>query len=517
VTQRPPANNRSAGKATGGGRGPYNPAGVTVRRYLRAAVVIAAFIGSWGWLGWRQHRRFEADLGPRFARAVPGLRESFLGVYAGDDPIGVLYSTVEPETRHGRVGVTARLTGHLWLRLFDAPTSLRIGGQVWYAPNPPVAELHGHLEAEHQRLAVRGRAEGGTLEGEIESAGQTMGFRVPFDAAQLDASALPLALPTAALEPGREVQVRTLDPLSLRPQVAHLRGLGSEEIEVLGAVRSACLAELDSQGATYRLWIGEDGELLQARTPFGLTLRALTRDEARKALRQGAPMDLVATTIVTPRGVPPHTGATRLLVRVSAAQAPPLPADENQVPADSNLWIIAPKPPAARTLPTPLPTEIAAFAQPELLVQSDHPRIRALAAEITHAAADDWDRVLRINRWVHEHLAKRLVASLPSALAVLDAREGDCNEHTVLAVALLRAAGLPARTAIGMVWSEEAGGFGYHAWPEVWLGHWVWTDPTYGQDVADATHLKLLAGGVERWPELVAFLGRIELEVKEVR
>lgn len=488
-----------------------------MRRYLYTVVVIAAFVGSWGWLWWRQHRALEAELGPTFARAVPGLRESFMGVYTGDDPVGVLYSTVEPETRHGRVGVTARLTGHLRLRLFDAPTSLRIGGQVWYTPSPPVAELRGHIEAERQRLAVRARAEGGVLEGEIESAGQTTPFRVPFDAAQLDASALPLALPTAALEPGREAQVRTLDPLSLRPQVARLRGLGTEEVEVLGARRTARVVELDSQGASYRLWVGEDGELLQARTPFGLTLRALTRDEAREALRQDAPMDLVGATIVTPRGVQPHTGATRLVVRVSTAQAPPLPADENQVPAGPDLWTIAPMPPATRTLPPTLPAEVAPLLAPELLVQSDHPRIRALAAEITAGATDDWDRALRINRWVHEHLGKRPVASLPSALAVLDAREGDCNEHTVLAVALLRAAGLPARTAIGVVWSEEAGGFGYHAWPEVWLGRWVWTDPTFGQDVADATHLKLLAGGVERWPELVAFLGRLELEVKEVR
>ncbi len=486
-------------------------------RHLRAVLIIAAFVGSWGWLWWRQHRAFEARLGPTFARPVPGLRESFLGLYAGGDPVGVLYSTVEPETRDGRVGVTARLTGHLRLRMFENPTSLRIGGQIWFTPSPPVAELRGHIEAERQRLAVRARAEGGMLEGEIESAGQTTAFRVPFDADQLDASALPLALPAAALEPGREVTVRTLDPLSLRPQTARLRGLGTEEVEVLGERRSARVVELDSQGALYRLWVGEDGELLQARTPFGLTLRALTREEAREALRHDVPMDLVGATIVVPRGQPPHTGASRLAVRVGAGLSPVLPQDENQVRTGEDTWTIAPLPPAVRTLPATLPDEAAPMLEPELLVQSDHPRLRALAAEITAGAADDWERAVRLNRWVYEHLDKRPVASLPSALAVLDAREGDCNEHAVLAVALLRAAGLPARTAIGVVWSEEAGGFGYHAWPEVWLGRWVWTDPTFGQDVADATHLKLLAGGVERWPELTAFLGRLEIEVEEVR
>jgi transglutaminase-like putative cysteine protease len=140
----------------------------------------------------------------------------------------------------------------------------------------------------------------------------------------------------------------------------------------------------------------------------------------------------------------------------------------------------------------------------------------ALATEITTGAGSAWEKAVRIHEWVHDHLAKRPVASLPSALAVLDAKEGDCNEHTVLAVALLRAAGVPARTVVGVVWSADMGGFGYHAWPEVWLGRWVWMDPTFGQEIADATHIKLLDGGVERWPELAAFLGQLEIEVLEV-
>ena len=178
---------------------------------------------------------------------------------------------------------------------------------------------------------------------------------------------------------------------------------------------------------------------------------------------------------------------------------------------------MAPLPPLAPALPTTLPADIRPHLDPEVLVQSDNPRIRTLAAEITAGAVDDWDRARRINAWVFARLEKKPVASLPSALAVLDARVGDCNEHTVLAVALLRAAGLPARAAIGVVWSEELDGFGYHAWPEVWLGRWVWMDPTFGQEVADATHVKLLAGGVERWPELAAFLGQLQLEVVEVK
>jgi len=44
----------------------------------------------------------------------------------------------------------------------------------------------------------------------------------------------------------------------------------------------------------------------------------------------------------------------------------------------------------------------------------------------------------------------------------------------------------------------------------------VWTDPTLGQPIADATHLKLATGGVGDWQGVAVFLGRIRLEVLEV-
>ncbi|HQE84349.1 MAG TPA: transglutaminase-like domain-containing protein, partial [Candidatus Hydrogenedentes bacterium] len=108
------------------------------------------------------------------------------------------------------------------------------------------------------------------------------------------------------------------------------------------------------------------------------------------------------------------------------------------------------------------------------------------------------------------------VLSIPSALEVLKSRVGDCNEHTVLFAALARSVDIPTRIALGVVWSEELDGFYYHAWPEVFVGEWLWMDPTLGQTVADATHVKLLTGDIERWPRLLPFLGKLRIEVTEV-
>ncbi len=69
---------------------------------------------------------------------------------------------------------------------------------------------------------------------------------------------------------------------------------------------------------------------------------------------------------------------------------------------------------------------------------------------------------------------------------------GDCNEHAVLFAALARAAGVPARIEAGLVYLN--GRFYYHAWPNVYVGHWLEMDPTWGQHAVDATHLALVEG-----------------------
>jgi transglutaminase-like putative cysteine protease len=112
---------------------------------------------------------------------------------------------------------------------------------------------------------------------------------------------------------------------------------------------------------------------------------------------------------------------------------------------------------------------------------------------------------------VYSSVRKEITPSIPSAVQVLRALRGDCNEHTVLYVALARSVGLPARTAIGLVNVE--GRFYYHAWPEVWLAdRWVAMDPTLGQYPADASHLRFLVGGLARQVELIRLIGRLEIE-----
>ncbi|HET9010636.1 MAG TPA: transglutaminase-like domain-containing protein [Gemmatimonadaceae bacterium] len=153
----------------------------------------------------------------------------------------------------------------------------------------------------------------------------------------------------------------------------------------------------------------------------------------------------------------------------------------------------------------------AVFLDAEPLLESDNPAIRSLAIRLRGAEKDPAVVAERINRWVYDSLRKEITVGVPSALATLRSRVGDCNEHTQLAVALLRAAGIPARVAAGLAYVDDK--FYYHAWPEVWLERWVAADPTFGQFPADASHLRFTVGGLGRQAELLRLMGALHVDV----
>jgi transglutaminase-like putative cysteine protease len=156
-------------------------------------------------------------------------------------------------------------------------------------------------------------------------------------------------------------------------------------------------------------------------------------------------------------------------------------------------------------------TRLASYLQPTPFMQTDHPNIRALSAKIVQGETNGLRAALRIKDWVYKEIAKEPTVSIPNALEVLQTRKGDCNEHTVLFNALARAAGIPAKTVVGVVYLR--GAFYYHAWSEVWLGDWVSLDSVLNQFPADVTHIKFLEGEIDRQIDILQLIGNLKIEV----
>jgi len=155
--------------------------------------------------------------------------------------------------------------------------------------------------------------------------------------------------------------------------------------------------------------------------------------------------------------------------------------------------------------------KFGSWLKPEPFIESDHASIVSRSAELVEGATTRWEATLRIARWVHKEV-RYTIADTPSARLALEKRSGDCGPHATLTVALLRAAGIPARLVGGLMYAPTFGGsFGQHAWVEVHLGQagWVTIDPTTGEyEKVGATHIKLfdgLGGVVPKSIKVVAF------------
>jgi transglutaminase-like putative cysteine protease len=125
---------------------------------------------------------------------------------------------------------------------------------------------------------------------------------------------------------------------------------------------------------------------------------------------------------------------------------------------------------------------------------------------------------------VNALLDKKPTVSLPSAREVLRTKVGDCNEHTALYVAMARAAGIPARIAVGLTYVRGVtGAFYYHAWPEVYLdegnglGLWLPVDPTFNEFPANATHVRLARGGLAKQAAILPLIGRVKMTVLDLQ
>jgi transglutaminase-like putative cysteine protease len=152
-------------------------------------------------------------------------------------------------------------------------------------------------------------------------------------------------------------------------------------------------------------------------------------------------------------------------------------------------------PPASLPFPPPLPAardERASLQQallPTSYVQSDDPEIRALASGATRNATDAWSAARALRAVVSDRIKGSMGTVFASAKEALRSGVGDCTEYSVLLAALARAAGIPARCPIGVVYTDRA--FVGHMWTEVWVGEWRPLDAALGLDQVGPTRIRL--------------------------
>jgi transglutaminase-like putative cysteine protease len=350
---------------------------------------------------------------------------------------------------------------------------------------------------------------------------------------------LPRRMAAAGFKPGTEQTFLVFDPATLRNEPVTV-SIGKREIvslqsmlpvkvgnrQVFRPTRTSIPAfRLDMTFAGLRTtsWVTDTGEVVREESPLGFsTVRESPEDARRLVGRVAAPGGFVEAAAVVPhmttkKRIDDARDVRRVSMRVEGLTLDT--ADMNGAGQSLRDGVLEIRDPRGLE-PEAAPADLARYLKPEPFIESEDPAIRAEAEAAVAGVTGARARAERLTRAVNGMLDKKPTVSLPSAREVLRTKVGDCNEHTALYVAMARALGLPARIAVGLAYTR--GAFYYHAWPEVYVdegrgrGLWLPVDPTFNEFPADAMHVRLLRGGLDRQAAILPLIGTLKMDILDL-
>lgn len=330
------------------------------------------------------------------------------------------------------------------------------------------------------------------------------------------------------LAEGKRFEVLVFDPATMTNGLSVVEVGAREVVRVQGRPVPAFKVKARFSGIDAYSWITDVGDVVKEESPLGMIV---LREDRERAMAMSLPSevraDMIEGAAIQPesrRPIDDPAALRRIRLRFDGALPASTDAELNgagQSYRDGVFEIVDAR--EQRAAPAP---DLSAALAPEAFIESDAPEIRAHVAEALSAApkgANARRKAEALVRHVNALIEKKPTMGLPSAVEVLRTRVGDCNEHTALFVGLSRAAGIPARVAIGLV--NLRGAFYYHAWPEVFVedergsargGVWLPVDPTLNQFPADVTHVRLARGGFDRQAAILPLLGTARIRVLEM-
>ena len=503
------------------------------------------FVATWliavGWLARREFWRPRGDvLAEAALRLPPG--GSFYTLLLGGQQIGYASSTIDTVAEGIRlqdvmvVEVPAMGTMHRTDLRTDALLSRLLR----------LRRFKATVQGDAGRFAATGQVSGDTLlRAEIESGDSKQQFKLPLTKPIILPALMPLRVALGGrLKVGRTYSLDIFDPMTLQDRAVDLTIAAESTLIVPDSADQDTVTgrwfpvrwdtvkvwkvEQRAGGLTLEAWIDDLGHIVRASTPLGFTMERTAYEVAYEnfrlrdtavALAAGPVGDLIQQTAIASNVRLPRGTVSQLRVRVKGVDLAGFDLDGGRQSLSGDTLTIqkegADLVRARYRLGSGKMPGYEKYLAAEPLVQSDDPRIQAQARRIVGRVTDPRQAVELLNAWVYDKLEKKITVSVPSAVQVLENLSGDCNEHTVLFVALARSLGIPTRTAAGLMHAN--GRFYYHAWPEVYLHGWVAVDPTWGQFPADAAHLRFTIGGLARQIELLRLIGRVDLQVVDSR
>ncbi len=463
----------------------------------------------------------EPPLSDAFKVARPAGGEYF-GVYLLSKKVGYLFTDLALEPAVAGKPRTARATSELHFKA-------NVGSGVSERHHKEVRVYEAKPDGRLLSFTVEQKGDGGdqTLTATASAGGVDVRVQRPGQPARTlhlpparekveDADAPRVALLRKATVEGQVIDAQELATYRVTTTV------GPAETQTLRGVplllRSTTTIS-DKEKVPIKAYIGDAGEVVEL--SFGEMMKA--RAESPSVATRLDQVEVFGLTrVVIPKALPDsvHTvpGQVKWVVTgLPESFQKETPRQKYRPTTEGKVEVtLTATPPTATGARIPLKDpEGGANLKSTIVVESDRAEIKALARKIAGTEKDAYTLAKKASAWVGTNLRKSYGTSADRASEVLHQMKGDCTEHSLLTVALLRALGIPAKRIDGLVYlinEDRIPALYWHEWVEAWVGEWTQLDPTFGQPVADATHFGL---GEEGSAEITPLIG--QLKVLEVR
>jgi hypothetical protein len=477
-----------------------------------------------------------------FATPAPA-EEAWDAVFLAGNKVGYIHTFVEKVTDKDRPLNRVRVDTVLSFRRGDDTVVQKLMYGTIETLEGEVLRLDTRTLTSDNEIRVYGDAVNGQMKLIMEGTKQRQEQVIPWGA---DVRGPYAAEQSMAKKPMAEGESRTLKmyiPDLNRVVDIELKGGPTAEIELGdGAKRSLRkvdqIATLDGKvrpelGST--LWVDTAGQVLKQDVDLlgGMTTYRTTEAGA-KAPGGRVKYDQIRGTIIqSERDITNAYQTTYAKYRVTLKDEDPtqvIPNDRRQTLTPSGdgrsaTMIIQAMGPNDGEPGSPADPE---YLRPNAMITSADPRVARLADRAVKGETDPWRQAVAINTWVFQNMRSNFQTTFAPASEAAQNLTGDCTEHSVLAAAMSRAKGIPARVAVGLIYVDskemKAKGFGFHMWHEVHVnGRWVALDSSFDQSTVDGTHVKLSESSLDGVSPFESFLpilrvqGKVTIEPLEVR
>jgi transglutaminase-like putative cysteine protease len=438
---------------------------------------------------------------------------------------------------------------HLAIQRFGQTTEEDVSFNSLEALDGKLISFETEVRQSANPQRTRGRVVGDKLEIETSTKDKTTQASIPWSPEYGGFVAIEESLHQEPMQPGERRTVTALTALINEVVDNKMTARDYESTRLLDGSRELLRIDVVShlpgnQPLTTIYWCDKQGEIWKSRVEvMNLEMYRAGKEEALKKTAAGK-FDLGWDLLVRVEGPLPKAfesdpqNTKQVRYRLTLKDGDPAqtfiagPSQQFKTidahTAEATIYAIRPGRKDGNTdAPAAPPTD--ADRQPNNMIQSDDRKIVALAAEAAggsenvaqppsavrdqaiqppSAVRDQWETACKLEQFVHKYITTVSFSEAFATAAEVAAKPmGDCKAHAMLLCALLRARGLPARVAMGLIYMPDKRAFAYHMWTEAYIdGRWIPLDATLGRGGIGAEHLKLAQSNLEGASAYSSFL-----------